>query len=87
MNRLLGVVRKTVLATAFATSLGFGATQAFAKVQLSLPDYYLCVPNEPYRSDDRCFENCVSRGYFYGGECNAAYTACMCDERTTGWSE
>lgn len=76
MNRSLGVVRTAVLAAAFVGSLGFGATQAFAKARLAPPEY-ICVAADPSGSATRCTMACVRSGYT-GGQCNASYTGCLC---------
>jgi hypothetical protein len=85
MNRSLGVVRKAVLAATLAGSLGFGATQAFAKVRVAPPEY-ICVPNDPSGSATRCSMACVRTGHT-GGQCNASYTGCVCYDDPPIWAE
>jgi hypothetical protein len=85
MSRSLRILRQGVLGMAVAGALGFGASQAFAGPRLAPPDY-ICIPNDPYWSDIRCNNNCVSRGYS-GGQCNTGYTLCECYSNPPIWGE
>jgi hypothetical protein len=85
MKRSFGILRQGVIAAAFVGALGFGSAQAFAGVRMAPPEY-ICVPNDQYRSDIRCNNNCVSGGHS-GGACNSSYTSCLCYDNPPIWGE
>lgn len=59
MTRSLAYLRRGILGIAFAGSLGYGATQAFAAPERKNPVLGRCDPTDPWE-DVRCASACIS---------------------------
>lgn len=76
MNRLLIHSRRALLGLAVASSLGFGATQAFARPS-TIPLTYTCDATGYDYADPWCSSVCQIHGVRVGGYCSAS-GVCRC---------